>query len=341
MDFRKIFFLIIPILFLIVPAESRGENNLKVAKVYFLPDFLQGRITDEWYNRWLTRKAKYLIAQDREKHRPCARNATAQQYKELIHAAVQSNGLFDPFTGDTLQWELVCTWVDTKKKNPDPGLMKRYSLLPTVDHVDPYAGVPAFEICSWLVNRCKNNLTPPEFIALADKIAKYRKSKQSFSHHAEGPAKTVYGSPQKYFPPDVLSGIMTEQAYPKWLTRKAKHIYYADVKEKRPCSDNATAMQYKELIHAAIHAAGNVDPFTGDPFSWELLGTWDDALDKDPDQALIRKFGTLPTVDHVDPFGARPEFEICSWIINRCKANQTPAEFVALCEKVVAHSGAH
>jgi len=144
-----------------------------VAKVYFLPDFLQGRITGVWYNRWLTRKAKYIIAEDRKKHRPCAQNATAQQYKGLIHAAVWNSGRFDPFTGDTLGWELVCTWDDANVKNPDPGLMKRYALLPTVDHIDQYAITPAFEICSWLVNRCKADQTPEEFVAMCERIVAF------------------------------------------------------------------------------------------------------------------------------------------------------------------------
>jgi hypothetical protein len=379
MNPSKIFFLIISILFLAVLAQNQDLQPLKVAKVYFLPDFLQGRITDEWYNRWLTRKAKYIIAQDREKHRPCARNATAQQYKELIHAAVQNGGRLDPFTGGTLQWELVCTWDDTKDgapptgvggsrkffllneqketmatprsrrhidpqaksgafcvvgKNPDPGMMKRYSLLPTVDHVDPYADTPAFEICSWLINRCKNNLTSQEFIALANKIMEYRKSKQP--PVSEGPTKIVYGSPQKYFLPDFLSGIITEQQYIKWLGRKARHIYYADVEAKRPCAANSSAKQYKELINAAIHATGKIDPFTGDTMSWTLVGTWDDSKQKDPDEETVKKFGMMPTVDHVDPEGKTAGFEICSWLVNRCKANQTPDEFLALCERIVA-----
>jgi hypothetical protein len=29
-------------------------------------------------------------------------------------------------------------------------------------------------------------------------------------------------------------------------------------------------------------------------------------------------------------------FEICSWLVNRCKADTTPEEFVAQCKQIVA-----
>jgi len=48
-------------------------------------------------------------------------------------------------------------------------------------------------------------------------------------------------------------------------------------------------------------------------------------------------FPLVPTVDHKDPYAKEIEFEICSWIINSCKNDQTPGEFVTMCRDVKAY----
>jgi len=126
---------------------------------------------------WLTRKAKYIIAQDKQRKRACVVNATYRQYKELIHNVVLQQGQYDKFSGDKLNWSLVCTWDDSLTKSADQALIAKYSILPTVDHVDPQGAFPQFEICSWLVNRCKSELTPIEFVAQCNKIISYQNSK--------------------------------------------------------------------------------------------------------------------------------------------------------------------
>jgi hypothetical protein len=40
-----------------------------VPQIYFLPPWLKGETTDVQYRIWLTRKAKYIIAEDRERKR--------------------------------------------------------------------------------------------------------------------------------------------------------------------------------------------------------------------------------------------------------------------------------
>lgn len=96
-------------------------------------------------------------------------------YKALIHHAVVNKGEYDPYTGEKLAWELVSTW-DTSRKQPE-GYEKKFALLPTIDHVVPDALEP--EICSWQVNKAKNDLTPQEFVALCRTIVKYgSKNKQ-------------------------------------------------------------------------------------------------------------------------------------------------------------------
>jgi hypothetical protein len=315
-----------------------------VAQVYFLPAFLENVITDLQYRTWLTRKAKYIIAQDRERKRACVMGATARLYKKLIHKAVCEAGRFDPFTGQALQWELVRTWDDTKVKNIDEERFRTFALLPSVDHVDPYAAEIKFEICSWLVNRSKNDLTGEEYVALCGKIVAQRNPRALLKSKAAAYSSDITPlfptrSPQLYFLPPFLKGIVSERAYVRWLTRKARHLFYADRDQKRPCALHATAKIYKQLIHRAILDNGPSDPFTGEMLRWDLLSVWDDSRTKDPDQALVKKFSLLPTVDHVEPFGGVPGFEICSWYVNRCKADMTRDEFIALCKKIVAFRG--
>jgi hypothetical protein len=307
-----------------------------VAQVYFAPSFLDGVITDAQYRTWLTRKAKYIIAEDRERRRPCVKGATARLYKELIHKAVCEAGQFDPFTGAALQWELVCTWDDTTDKNIDEATFRRFALLPTVDHVDPCSEDIRFEICSWLVNRSKNNLTADEYVALCGKIVAYLESKSAAAAKRSTRQRLIPRSPQKYFLPKFLAGVITEAAYLRWLRRKSSHLYHSDVNEKRNCAKNSTARLYKALIHQAILDNGLLDPFTGDALRYDLLSEWDDSLTKNPDRAIIEKYALLPTVDHTDPMASEPAFEICSWLINRCKADLTPDEFFALCRRILA-----
>jgi hypothetical protein len=307
-----------------------------IPEIYFPPPFVKIVITDAQYRTWLTRKAKYIIAEDRSRKRACVKNASERLYKELIHNAVNQAGQFDPFTGETLQWGLVCTWDDSNTKNLDEPTFRKFALLPTVDHIDPYGRNIDFEICSWHINRSKSNLSPQEYVALCEKIISHRdeqKDTRSRGHRAA--AAIPYGSPQKYFLPDFLKGIVPEAQYRRWLVRKASHLYHADKKQNRPCVANATGSQYKALIHRAVQNNGLSDPFTGQTLRWRLLGAWDDSFTKNPGKELVKKFSLLPTIDHVDPCGKTPAFEICSWLVNRCKADLTPQEFVAQCGRIV------
>jgi hypothetical protein len=316
-----------------VAKPETGPKYLKpeVAQVYFLPPNLQGETTDSLYRRWLTRKAKYIIAQDRQRKRACARGATEQQYKESIHQTVTVGGLYDPFTGEKLQWGLICKWDDLRVKNIDEAAFRKYALVPTVDHIDPYADEIKFEICAWYINRSKNNLTADDYVALCEKIVSHTTSAITSSHPGD-----IDKSPQLYFLPSFLNGIISEARYRRWLNRKASHLYHNDVRQKRPCALNSSARQYKALIHKAILDNGLFDPFTGELLRWELLDTWDDSSDKNPGRDVIEKFSLLPTVDHIDPGGTTPGFEICSWLVNRCKCDMTPDEFISLCKKIIA-----
>jgi|WetSurMetagenome_2_1015567.scaffolds.fasta_scaffold92801_3 hypothetical protein len=137
---------------------------------YQLPAFLEGQCTHAVYFKWLTNKADTLLKRDRKHGKPYAMDITKSMYKEKIHKAVVDSGQYDPYTGDLLKWELISTW-DTSHEQPG-GYKKQFSLMPTVDHIDP--DMLEFEICSWQTNDCKAGLNPGEFVALCKKIANYR-----------------------------------------------------------------------------------------------------------------------------------------------------------------------
>ena len=44
--------------------------------------------------------------------------------------------------------------------------------MPTVDYITP--DVLDFEICAWLTNDCKTDLSPDEFVEFCRKVVKYR-----------------------------------------------------------------------------------------------------------------------------------------------------------------------
>lgn len=135
----------------------------------------------------------------------------------------------------------------------------------------------------------------------------------------------------KYPLPSYLEGRCTPAVYCKWLNKRAWDVLVRDKRRHKPYALTATVSVYKGKIHAAVTASDGLDPYTGEPLAWELVGTWDTTHDQP--EGYERKFTLLPTVDHItqDVF----EFEICSWQINKAKSDLKPAEFVELCKKVV------
>jgi hypothetical protein len=144
--------------------------SLKELATYPLPSFLEGRCTHSIYVKWLNNKADTLIKRDKKRGKPYAATATESTYKKEIHKAVLNGGELDPYTGEALAWELISTWIP--KKQPD-GYKRRFSLMPTVDHVT--ADKLKFEICSWQTNDAKSDLSPEEFVELCKKVVTYNR----------------------------------------------------------------------------------------------------------------------------------------------------------------------
>jgi hypothetical protein len=131
--------------------------------------------------------------------------------------------------------------------------------------------------------------------------------------------------------PKYLMGRCTPSMYIKWLNNKADTLLKRDKKREKPYAAAATVRQYKGKIHRAVMQSNGCDPYTGDALAWELIGTWDTSS-RQPD-GYKKKFGIMPTVDHVDP--AALEFEICSWLTNDAKSDLNPDDFIKLCKRVV------
>jgi len=268
------------------------------------------------------------MGRDRKSRKPCALNKTIASYEQAIHAAACKNALIDPFTGETLRWDLVGKY-DPKKAAKDGSYFRLFYLLPSVDHVDPQSDILDFEICSWLVNLCKGDMTPTEFIALCNKIV-------SHLQDATAPCRTGNAFPEApalYFLPPFLEGILTLEQYRRWLEEKAHHLFVKDQKGNRPCVLGRTCADYKMAIHKAIWANGLLDPYTGDVMDWKSIGA------SKSGEALGQEDNMMPTVDHIDPYATELAFEICSHIVNDCKNNLNSDEFVGLCKKVVAFRG--
>lgn len=156
------------------PHPSR--TILTYPQLYFLPAYLTGICIEAVYRKWLDLHAANLFRRDRKQQRPYALTSSKGAYKKLIHATVQAGGLSDPYTGEIMNWGRIGTWcsIALSGTHPNDVYNKEYRLLPTVDHVDPWADVLEFEICSWRINNCKAGLTPDEFIEVCRKVVEFK-----------------------------------------------------------------------------------------------------------------------------------------------------------------------
>ena len=153
------------------PAMWKPVNPDSRFKKFLLPPFLSGTMTVRQYNKWLDYKAHKLFIRDKKRGKDFAFSATQARYKELIHAAAQA-GQYDPYTHDALAWELVHAFDNVAAHGQGSAYKRKFYLLPTVDHTDPDA--LGLEICSWVVNECKNFMDAAGFVAFCRRVAAYR-----------------------------------------------------------------------------------------------------------------------------------------------------------------------
>ena len=142
-------------------------------------------------------------------------------------------------------------------------------------------------------------------------------------------------SRKRYVLPSWLAGRVTEEAYVRWLQRRAiAHVR----RDRKRGNRTATVSAYKQAIHAAVESCRGVDAYTGEPLAWELISRYDNDQSKRRKREYKHRFALLPTVDHVGDGKRRADFAICAWRTNDAKHDLTLEEFVALCRRVIRHA---
>jgi hypothetical protein len=130
---------------------------------YQMPQFLDQILTQEKYDRWLSRKASAIVRRDKKRGNP---TASREKCKIAIHGAVVDCGASDHYTGEKLDWSLLSRYDNTESKAKRREYKKQFALLPTVDHVGDGLGEANFKICGWRTNDAKNDLSHEDFVAL-------------------------------------------------------------------------------------------------------------------------------------------------------------------------------
>jgi hypothetical protein len=191
-------------------------------------------------------------------------------------------------------------------------------------------------------DRLAAGLSPKDILPLVKaKFPNARTTINSIRWYRTNPRNAQDKSPQygramvrKYPLPPFLTGIITQEAYDRWLSRRS--IAHVKRDKKR---GNTTAINeaYKKAIHLAAVASDGHDYYTGEPLDWYLLSKYNNGESKKDRRKYKSLFYLLPTVDHVDDGLAEPNFKICGWRTNDAKADLTHAELEAFCRRVLAH----
>lgn len=124
-------------------------------------------IDQEIYLRWLRRKAAAHVKRDRKR---CDYTVMGEEYRRLIHAAVERQGTHDFYTGEPLDWSLVSKYSNEESQAGRTAYKAGFALLPTVDHIPGDNGRYDFAICAWRTNDCKSDLDHAEFVELCRKV---------------------------------------------------------------------------------------------------------------------------------------------------------------------------
>jgi hypothetical protein len=130
-----------------------------------------------------------------------------------------------------------------------------------------------------------------------------------------------------------LDGVVTREAYVRWLQRRAAtHLR----RDRKRGNQSGSVSEYKRAIHQAVCASGGRDAYTGEGLDWGLISKYDNDESKQGRRSYKARFALLPTVDHVGDGTGPADFKICSWRTNDAKGELSLEDFVALCERVVA-----
>ena len=140
---------------------------------------------------------------------------------------------------------------------------------------------------------------------------------------------------EKYSLPPFLKNILKEEAYKKWLQRKAMaHVR----RDRKRGFQNISVSHYKELIHRAVLESKGKDAYTGKKLDWKLISKYDNEKSKKRGYSYKKQFANLPTIDHETQKKQSPSFKICSWKINDLKNDLTLEELLEECNNLIVHN---
>ena len=134
--------------------------------------------------------------------------------------------------------------------------------------------------------------------------------------------------------PGFLDGVISPEAYAKWLSRKAA----AHVKRDRARDRACTGAAYREAIHAAVVRSVGKDEYPGEALDRHRVSTYANEASKAGRHAYKATLALL-SVDHVSASSSQASFRICSWRTNDAKNDLGIKDFIALCESVLRHCG--
>ncbi len=133
--------------------------------------------------------------------------------------------------------------------------------------------------------------------------------------------------------PTFLDGVISREAYVRWLQRKAAtHVR----RDRKRGNRSATVSEYKRVIHSSVCASRGRDDYTGEQLDWHLISTYNNEESKQGRRSYKAKLALLPTVDHLGDGTGPADFKICAWRTNDAKGDLTFEEFLVLCRKVLA-----
>jgi hypothetical protein len=141
----------------------------------------------------------------------------------------------------------------------------------------------------------------------------------------------------KHTMPKFLGGIVSPEAYDRWLKRKAA----AHLKRDKNRGHQCTGAAYREAIHAAVVLSEGMDAYTGEKLEWHLISKYKNEESKRGRHTYKATFALLPTVDHVTAEATEASFKICAWRTNDAKHDMPIDTFQDLCKKVLEHAGFH
>lgn len=139
--------------------------------------------------------------------------------------------------------------------------------------------------------------------------------------------------PRIYELPPFLDGLVDREHYLRWLRRKAAAHLKRDRKRGNMVADGTS---YRRGIHKAVLRSNGEDEYTGRCLRWDLISQYDNDSAAAKRREYKREFYDLPTIDHIGDGLGEAYFSICSWQVNDAKHDQTLAEFVEMCRRVVS-----